>query len=327
MKKIYPEKLKRGDNIAVIAPSRSMSLLSDNTIEIANKRLEDMGLNVFFGQHVKEIDEFASSSVKNRISDLHWAFSDKSIKGILTVLGGFNSNQLLKYIDWNLIKNNPKIFCGYSDITALQNSIYAKTGLVTYSGPHYSSFGQLSNFEYTLEYFNKCLFFEEDFEVEPSAYWSDDAWYLNQQDCNLIKNEGYYTINEGEVSGTIIGANLVTLRTLQGTEFFPSLKNSVLFLESDYEADPHHIDRDLQSLILDPNFKEVKGIAFGRHQKNKISKDILYKIVKSKKELDNIPVIADLDFGHTSPMFTFPIGGAVYIEAVNANNKIVIMKH
>ncbi len=139
---IFPSKLQRGDTIAIIAPSRSFSILSSSCIEIANQRFQKLGLQVVFGKYIQEIDAFASSSIESRIADLHWAFSDPSIKAIFTVLGGFNSNQLLPYIDWDLIKNNPKILCGYSDITALQNAIFANTGLVTYSGPHYSSFGQ-----------------------------------------------------------------------------------------------------------------------------------------------------------------------------------------
>src|SRR3989339_1864763 len=156
MNKIYSEKLKSGDEVRIIAPSRSMAILSEEIKNIANRRFEELGLKLSLGKHVNESDEFNSSLIKSRVDDLHEAFSDKNVKAIITVIGGFNSNQLLRYIDWDLIKNNPKIFCGYSDITALNNSIYAKTGLVTYSGPHYSSFGQELYFDYTLEYFKKC---------------------------------------------------------------------------------------------------------------------------------------------------------------------------
>jgi muramoyltetrapeptide carboxypeptidase len=326
--KIYPSKLLRGDCIAVIAPSLSFSILFPDTVQIANKRFEDMRLKLEFGKHIKEMDEFSSSSIQSRIEDIHWAFSNPNIKAILTVIGGFNSNQLLKYIDWQIIKNNPKIFCGYSDITTLNNAIFKKIGLVTYSGPHYSSFGQKLNFDYTLDYFKKCLFSNEPFEVISSKNWSDDAWYLNQNDCNEIKNNGFYPINYGEASGTIVGANLVTFRTLQGTEYFPSLADSVLFIEDDCEVEPHHFDRDLQSLLLLEDFSKVKGIVFGRFQKSsKMTKELLFKIIASKQELKNIPIIADVDFGHTSPMITFPIGGVVYIRALPEETRIKITRH
>lgn len=143
MNTIIPKKIQMGSHIRVIAPSRSLSLLGKETIEVANTRLKNMGFQISFGKYVYESDMFSSTTIEHRFEDLHNAFLDQTVDGILTVIGGFNSNQLLRYIDWEIIKNNPKIFCGYSDITVLNNSIYAMTGLVTYSGPHYSSFGQI----------------------------------------------------------------------------------------------------------------------------------------------------------------------------------------
>ncbi len=181
-----------------------------------------MGFKVSFGKHLEEIDDFSSSPINSRIEDLHNAFSDKNVKAILTVIGGHNSNQLLDYIDWELIRNNPKILCGFSDITALNNSILAKTGLVTYSGSHYSTFSQKLHFDYTLDYFKKCLMTNDQFEIKPSSEWSDDQWYIDQEKRNLIKNDGYLVINDGEAEGTIIGGNLCTFNLLQGTKYLPN---------------------------------------------------------------------------------------------------------
>jgi len=231
-------------------------------------------------------------------------------------------------LDWDLIKNNPKVFCGYSDITALNNAIFAKTGLVSYSGPHYSTFGQELYFDYTLEYFKKCLFSDASFEINSSKKWSDDSWYKDQKERNLIENDGFLIINEGEASGTIIGANLCTINLLQGTEYFPSLANSILFIEDDEESLSHTFDRDLQSLIHLPDFKDVRGIVIGRFQKaSKITNEILVKIIKSKKELDNLPVIANVDFGHTDPKITFPVGGEVNLVANRNKIKLELVKH
>jgi muramoyltetrapeptide carboxypeptidase LdcA involved in peptidoglycan recycling len=323
MNKIYPDKLKVGDEIRIIAPSRSIKLLSQETKDIANKRFMKLGFKLSFGKHINESDEFISSSIQSRVDDLHEAFSSKNVKAIITVIGGFNSNQLLKYINWELIKNNPKIFLGFSDITALNNAIFTKTGLVTYSGPHYSSFGQKLHFEYTLEYFKNCLMSDELLEIEPSKQWSDDEWYIDQNKRELIDNPGYLIINEGKSEGTILGANLCTFNLLQGTEYFPDLTDSILFLEDDYETVPHTFDRDLQSLIHLPNFNKVRGLVIGRFQKkSKMSDELLKKIIKTKKELDNIPVIANGDFGHSDPKITFPIGGEARI--ITDKNKAII---
>ena len=152
MNRIVPAKLNVGDEVRIIAPSRSFNLLSQETIDIATNRLEELGLKVSFGKNIRnEIDKnYCCASIEDRIEDLHDAFRDKNVKAILTVIGGYNVNQILDYIDYDLIKNNPKIICGFSDITALLNAITAKTGLVTYYGPHYSSFGMKKGFEYTL---------------------------------------------------------------------------------------------------------------------------------------------------------------------------------
>ena len=329
MNKIYPQKLKKGDEVRVIVSSRSFSLLFEETIKIANERFSELGLKVTFGKHIMETDDFLSSSVESRIEDIHDAFLDKNVKAIFTVLGGFNANQMLKYIDWDIIKNNPKIFCGYSDVTILNCSIFQKTGLVNYYGPHYSTFGQKLHFDYTLDYFKKCIFSEEKFCITPSNDWSDDFWYINQENRSLIKNKGYLIINNGEAEGTILGGNLCTFNLLQGTEYFPTLSsNIVLFLEDDELSNPVTFDRDLQSLIHQPGFEMVKGLVIGRFQKiSKMSDENLIRIIKTKKELNGMPMIANLDFGHTDPKITFPIGGEARIIVKNSEIKIEIIKH
>lgn len=328
MEKIYPKKLKAGDEVRVIAPAKSMAILSEETKEMANRRFSDLGLKLGFGEHVEEIDEFGSTTIAARIEDFHQAFSDPQVKAIITVIGGFNSNQLLRYIDWELVRRNPKIFCGFSDTTALNNAIFAKTGLVNYSGPHYSSFGQKLYFDYTLDYFKRCLFSEEPVVVSPSEEWSDDLWYKDQGDRHLIRNSGWLVVNEGKAEGTALGANLCTFNLLQGTEYLPNLKGAVLFLEDDEESKPHHFDRDLQSVLHLPSFSGVKGLVVGRFQKaSEVSDEKLIKIIKTKQELKNILVIANVDFGHTDPKITFPVGGEVSMEVNSSDPKITIIKH
>jgi len=325
---MIPNKLKKGDEIRIISPARSMSILSKDLLDIAITRFNELGFKITFSKHVKEIDEFNSSSIESRIEDLHEAFLDKNVKAILTTIGGFNSNQLLQYIDYQIIKKNPKILCGFSDITALQNTIYAKTGLVTYSGVHFSSFGMKKGFDYSLEYFKKCLMENNEFEVISSEEWSDDSWYKDQEKRKFIKNEGHWILNEGKAEGTIIGGNLCTFNLLQGTEFMPSLKNCILFIEDDDVTNKLEFDRNLQSIIHLPNFNGVKGIVIGRFQKkSEINREIITKIIKTKKELDNIPVIANVNIGHTTPIFTFPIGGKAILVANKKEISLKIIEH
>lgn len=326
---IIPKKLQKGDEVRVIAPSRSMNILSQDCINNAKNRLEELGLKVTFGKHVMETDpDYNIASIENRVQDLNEAFADKNVKAILTVIGGFNSNQILDYIDYENIKNNPKILCGFSDITALLDAIYAKTGLNVYYGPHFSSFGMEKGLEYTIEYFIKMFFQESEIDIVSSNEWSNDAWFIDQENRNFIKNDGMFIINEGTAEGKIIGGNLCTLNLLHGTNYMPDLENSILFLEDDGMADRAFLwefDRNLQSLIMQKGFDKVKGIVIGREEKNScMSKERWTKLIKGKKELENIPVIAGVDFGHTTPIFTFPIGGNVKLNAVDNNIQLII---
>ena len=314
-----PDKLKKGDEIRVIAPARGIKIISDDCIEIAIKRLKAFGFKVSFGTNTTKDnwDNFCSTSVENRINDIHEAFLDKNVKAILTVLGGYNSNQLLKYIDYDIIKNNPKIFCGYSDITALLNGIYAKTGLITYSGPHFSSFGMDQGFDYTSDSFVKMLIEDKTNHIAPSLEWSDDLWFINQTERNFITNDGYWIINDGVASGKIIGGNLITFNNLLGSEYCPKFEaDTILFIEDTEAVKVENFDSSLQSLIHQPNFTNVKGIVIGRFQNgSKISKENILEVIKSKKELQNMPILANVDFGHTTPMLTIPIGGYAELKS------------
>ena len=326
---MIPNKLKLGDEVRVIAPSRSMVILGEDCKKIATERLESLGLKVTFGKHVMEADsDYMCASIESRVEDLNEAFRDKNVKAILTVIGGFNSNQILDYIDYDAIKENPKIFCGFSDISALSNAIHAKTGLVTYSGPHYSSFGMLKGFDYEMEFFKKMFFQDDEFEITSSNEWSDDAWFIDQENRTFFPNEGMFVINEGDAEGDIVGGNLCTVNLLQGTEYMPDISNKVLFLEDDDMAGKIYLmefDRNLQSLMHMPEFKTVKGIVLGRSQvATAMTKEKWIKLIKNKKELASIPVVAGADFGHSTPIFTFPVGGRVKVSAHGNDIKITI---
>ncbi|WP_096439957.1 S66 family peptidase [Alteribacter populi] len=324
-----PSKLQAGDEVRVVSPATSLAVISDHDRNLAVKRLQALGLNVTFGRYADESDRFHSSSVESRLTDLHEAFEDPNVKGILTTLGGLNSNQLLRDLDYDVIRRNPKILCGYSDITALSNAIYTKTGLMTYSGPHFSTFGMKKGIDYTLEYFIRCMFESVPFKVKPSESWSDDDWYLDQNNRTFIGNDGFQVITKGKAEGKIIGGNLCTLNLLQGTEYMPDLEGSILFLEDDNDVSAQTFDRDLQSLIHLPAFKGVRGLVIGRFQKaSEITLVDMMAIIGSKPELASFPVVSNVDFGHTTPHITFPVGGTAKLEAISEEEiSIDVVEH
>jgi muramoyltetrapeptide carboxypeptidase len=321
-------RLQRGDEVRIVSPAVSLGFIPEDQKQTAGERLESLGLRLSFSRNAEVMDRFDSSPVEARLADLHEAFADPGVRAMLTTLGGYNSNGLLGYLDYDLIRANPKILCGFSDITALATAIYARTGLVTYSGPHFTTFGMKRGIDYTKEYFERCLMREEPFEVLPANHWSDDLWYQDQENRDFVPNPGYEVMHEGEAEGMLLGGHLGTLCLLFGTPFMPDLAGSVLLLEDDEEAQPHHFDRELQSLIHQPGFDGVRGIVFGKFQRaSNMDRDTLMAIIESKRELDGIPVVASASFGHTTPQFTFPIGGYGRLRAGEGTVQLYIEVH
>ena len=161
--------LKENDNIAVFAPSRSMNIISEDCQKIAKDRLNNLGLNVVYSKNVYDSRKYYDcGTIEHRVEDLHNIFLDDKIKGALTVIGGFNVNQILPFINYDIIKKNPKVLCGFSDITALFNAIYTKTGMMTFYGPHFSSFGMKRGCEYTIDYFKNMILKDEVIKLKSS---------------------------------------------------------------------------------------------------------------------------------------------------------------
>lgn len=185
------EPLKSGDKIAVVSPTGGGDIISDESKELATERFKKMGLQPVYYETTFQSVEMSVDDKKARAKDINDAFLDPQISGIITILGGYSSVHILEFLDFENIKNNPKLFCGYSDVTALNTALFTKSGLVTVSGPHFSSFGMKHGFEYTLKNFKRLAFREEGtFQYTSSSKWSNDLWFLNQNDREFIPNDG-----------------------------------------------------------------------------------------------------------------------------------------
>ena len=297
--------------VRLIAPSMSLSEKDKAKIIKAGKYFKSLGYTLTIGKFVFDKDPYLGcSSIENRVADLMDAFLDKNVEIILCANGGYNVNQILPYIDYKKIKQNPKILIGYSDITALLIAIMKKANLTTYYGPMLDGFS--SDNEYTLKYFEKILK-DKDFTINSSPKIYDYKKINGKIKEITIKNDGMIPIQNGKSFGKIIGGNLCTMNLLQGTEYMPDLNNSILFLEDDADDLENDVfllefDRNLESLLQLPNCK-IKGIVFGRFQLcSNMNIDKLKAIIANKKKLKNIPIVYGADFGHTNPMFTIPIG-------------------
>ena len=302
-----------------------MGIISEETLEHANKTLRHLGYSVSFGKYVHELNDYGSSSREARVYDLHEAFRDKEIDGIFSVVGGFNSNELLPYIDFELIRQNPKFLCGYSDITALQNAIYARTDLVTFSGPHWSTFGMKKYNDQTINWFHSVASTHEDTVIEPINWFTDDRWFIDQDQRNKFISDGWWAIRQGDAQGIAVGGNLSTVNLLQGTEFFPNLAGKILCVEDEETVDITTFWRDLHSLMQVPGASSIKALLIGRFQvQSGVDQKMIADLVDSLPIPSAIPVLANLDFGHTNPLITFPIGGEMAIQSSQETAKILI---
>lgn len=328
---MIPPKIRRGHGVRIVAPSRSLGLewITDDIIARATDRLQSYGLEVSFGDHVRELNAFQSSAIAHRVADLHAAFQDDAVHMILTVTGGFNVNEILPYLDYDLIRAHPKVLCGYSDITALQHALYALTGLVTYAGPHFFDFGEKKHFEYTEQSFRDCVFSTEPLILHPSPSWSDDRWGRDQNNRTLHNNSGWQSIVPGEAKGVIIGSNQVTFHALSNTPYMPTFTEpTVLFLEEDHEQTMYTFARTLTSLTERSDFDRVCGLVFGRFQpESRIDNTLFTEYIRTHPRLRSLPSIANVDFGHTTPRITFPIGGHVDMRVDQQHSIITLTEH
>ena len=306
------KKLKKGDHIRIISPSLSIQAIGGFNANVsAKEKLEELGFDLSFSSNYFEHDLFDSASIASRVEDLHEAFADPSVDAVLATIGGFNCNELLPYLDYDLIAQNPKIICGYSDTTALLNAIYTKTGIQTYMGPSYSSFKMEAGQDYQTEAWLKAVT-QDDYDLVPSKEWSSDPWYDPTQPRHFMPTE-WKVYNAGKASSTIIGGNLSTFSLLRGTPYAPQAENYILFVEEAEGYPPEHFLRELAALLQ--AYPSPQAVIIGRFPKEcEMTEDLLLAILDKHPILQTIPVLYDVDFAHTQPHFTITIGGQVTLD-------------
>ena len=306
------KRLKKGDHIRVVSPSSSIESIGGFEANVAaKKKLEALGFRLSFSEHYFENDIFDSAPIASRVADLEAAFANETVDAILTTIGGFNCNELLPYLDFDLIAQNPKIFCGYSDTTALLNAIYAKTGIQTYMGPSYSSFKMREGQDYQTQAWLNAVT-QDSFTLEPSEEWSSDAWYIPDAPRTFFPTD-WKVYNPGQASGVAIGGNLSTFALLHGTEFAPKPDKYILFLEEAEED--HYVEFTRHFAALLQVYPNPQAVLIGRFPKEtEMTEEILLTILDKHPILKKVPVLYDLDFAHTQPLFTITIGGQVEID-------------
>ncbi len=277
---ILPKSLSPGDNIGIIAPA---SPFDKNKFLKGIAVLESIGFKTVFSQKIFEAHEFLAGSDPHRAHLLNSMFADPSIKAIWCARGGYGSLRILPLIDYNIVRSNPKVFIGCSDISAILNIFLSKCGMVTFHGPMIESLGYAN--KQTIQALNDIL--------------------LTDQPLTL-KSENKFVISSGTASGIVAGGNLTTLCHLTGTPFSPNLKKKILLIEDVGEA-PYRIDRMLTQMKLAGSFRQIAGVILGLF-KNCGESDQIYRIVDDAFSDFHIPVLAGFNIGHDEPNLTVPIG-------------------
>ena len=309
---MLPKRLKPGDTIGFLAPSNNVSNKEKVLILNASKKLERFGLKVIFSKNFFKKDKFCVSAgePEERATDLNEMFSDQKISAIYCVQGGETSNQMLRFIDFENIKKNPKIIMGMSDVDVLLLAINKKTGLITFNAPD-SKVGRGYDLDhnYSWDLFVKRLF-------------------------NLSKKIPAFSvrrcIKRGDTEGKIIGCNLISITKLAGTEFFPEFKDAILFIEGQ-DVNIRRILWELETLRLLGVFNMIKGVVIGHfvnfeeercRKKYKINVEIEDLFLEVLKDY-NFPILKVHEFGHFCSNTILPIGATIRMDAEKKELEII----
>lgn len=284
-------KVKKGDTVGVIAPS---SKIDEDDLEVINNSvllMESTGLKVKFAKNAFKNTLGYGATPKEKAEDINEMFADKEVKLIFCVSGGFNSNTVFEYLDYEVIKNNPKPLCGFSDSTSLGNIIYAKTGVITFNGP---TFKALTSW------------------ATPYAYEEVVKRFIDGN-MNLGKDDDeYITIKEGMAEGILIGGNLSLVNEMSAGKYAINFTDKILFIEEFcLETPPELVSNYLYNMKQNGVFDKIKGIWVGNYDGSVALEKILLDVLEDKY---SFPIIKSNNFGHTEKKTVIPVGGKAKID-------------
>lgn len=315
------------EQAVIIAPSNSMSYINNSLVEIGKKRLNsELNLDVSFGAHVNNEYLFTSARPEERAEDIHEALLNKNTAIIMAAYGGYNTNDILPYLNYSLILERNIPFIGYSDITVLLNAIYAKTGVSTILGPSFTAFCDPNMFNESLYSLKKILEKEKNIQLVSPAYCACDDWFFKEKFGPRDKylNQRWRIFREGTVSARLIGGNLESFLTLLGTPYFPDYEEYILLLEANLDEPPGRFVRDLVHLKQLGVFDKIKGLIIGQfHKESALSKGMMHSVLSYIFKDYCYPIIYNANFSHVDPLLALPIGGEIKLIAQQEPSIIV----
>jgi muramoyltetrapeptide carboxypeptidase len=303
---LRPARLKAGDSVGLVAPANATFNSID--LDIARESLEALGLKVRVGAHLRDRHGYLAGQDRDRAADINGFFKDASIAAVLPIRGGWGSARLLPLLDYEMIRRNPKVVVGFSDVTALLTALHARTGLTTFHGPN--GMGRWD--AYSLEYVKRVLFDGEAVTFVNTPRASDNNVLTPTQ--NRIR-----TIKAGTARGPLLGGNLSVLAGIAGSPYLPNWDGAILFLEDVGEA-IYRVDRMLTTLKLAGILNRIRGFVFGTCSECGPGDGGFGALTFEELWADhiaplNIPAWSGAMIGHGMPQWTLPVGADVEIDA------------
>jgi muramoyltetrapeptide carboxypeptidase LdcA involved in peptidoglycan recycling len=317
--------LHPGDTIGIIAPSWCGPAVFPHRVERGMAWLQSRGYHVVMAPHAAGRMDYVSGTPAERAGDIHRMFADSRVKAIIAAIGGDHACHLLPLLDWDLIRANPKIFMGYSDVTVLNLAIYARTGLVTFNGPAVMT--DLAEFPaplaYTVEYLERAICSPDPVGlVRPSMAWTEESLDWGQKldltrPRQLQPSAGWTWLKGGAAQGRLIGGCLESMQHLRGTPYWPDMTGAILFFETSEDVpSPSWVDAVLQDYENMGTLAQVAGLLVGRPRGyTDEQKQVLDAVLLERTRRYHFPIVTGADFGHTWPQFTLPIGCMARLDA------------
>jgi muramoyltetrapeptide carboxypeptidase len=313
--------------IAVVSPSSSMKVMHQEMRDIGITKLAELGFEVVFGANVDKSTYHTAGEVGDRISDINQFLADETVDILMSAFGGYNSNQLLKSLDYHRISKSRKKFIGYSDITALLIAISIHSGNETFHGPSFASFCDPDLSEYTISGFMHSIHGKR-YEYKSPANIAYDKWWTkeNYGPREWKKFDGWKIFRAGDAKGLVIGGNLETISSLAGTPYFPDVKKKILFLEDATGTSPGAFHRNMTQLSHMGVFNSISGLILGKapdYTALSESERLFYILEDVLGKHINYPVLVDANCSHVDPMMTFPLDSQIILKCTG-NPRIVV---
>jgi muramoyltetrapeptide carboxypeptidase LdcA involved in peptidoglycan recycling len=330
---VRPPRLREGDTIGVISPSWGGGAAYPHRVERGVEYLESLGFRVRLAPHAMNSVGYVSDTADNRVADIHEMFRDPEVKAVFVTIGGDHSCHLLPLLDWDVIRSNPKIFVGWSDAHVLSVAIWKTTGLVTFNGPPIMV--DIADYptmpEYSERHLLRVLCTSEPLgAIQPSDWWTEEFLDWDEKE-DLVRarsretSDGWTWLKGGRAEGVLVGGCLETMQHLRGTPYWPRWEGTVLVLEtSEEKPTPETVDGILMDYENMGVFEHIRGLLFGRPMLyGPEEREQLREVILERTRAYDFPIIADMDFGHTSPMLTLPVGCRALIDTGRERFEIV----